>query len=338
MEVDQSTLERFTLNAETYGIDLVLLVDAYEIPPYTGTPGPLITKAIFSNRLKEGVPIDFSSIKEDQLSFAIYQLLELGFNALRPNFRFIIRKLSHIGESEDLKRLIDQIEALSIIMPHVGPEAYLRDALHSIVAGTNGQVSIQVSLDDAYSDAFCKEINQVADALYYTRPLRVGPYYQRLELMKRSVEAGFKLISFHDSDDISTYDRFAIQSAALRTSSSEIIGCHEVQKDEINQVLRTVIFPLNVHQALDIKPAYAQLFPTMLCKASKMLLDIGLSSDFAFGADTQFLLRAYFFCINWNIDRFLYVRRIHRTSLTQNPKTKIGSPQRLQLDQQWKDA
>ena len=78
-------------------------------------------------------------------------------------------------------------------------------------------------------------------------PAPVGPYVIRQELAENSVGP---LLALQDSDDLSCYDRFVVQSNALVETGCDIVGSHELCLDEMRGVVQPVRFPLDSSAAL----------------------------------------------------------------------------------------
>jgi hypothetical protein len=161
----------------------------------------------------------------------------------------------------------------------------------------------------------------------------MGPYVIRQELANRCDEP---MLLFQDSDDVSCYDRFTTLCAEMRHSGCDLIGSHELQVDEVSCKVIAARYPLDVCDALRAGNDGALLLGTSMIKRKAFIRIGGFSMDQVIASDTQFLLRAYFALRIRNADSFLYIRRIHRASLTAAPETKIGVPLRQHLSSLWK--
>jgi hypothetical protein len=143
------------------------------------------------------------------------------------------------------------------------------------------------------------------------------------------------LLTLQDSDDLSCYDRFVMQSNALAETGCDIVGSHELCLDEMRGVVQPVRFPLDSSAALALCANHALLHGTLMTYRSVFFDLGGLSTDLIIANDTQFLLRAHFNSSIRNVDEFLYIRRRHAASLTNAPETIFDNPLRRRLSSVW---
>jgi hypothetical protein len=155
----------------------------------------------------------------------------------------------------------------------------------------------------------------------------------RQALARRSPE---RFLVFHDSDDVSTRDRFHWLHAASAAMGPQMVGSHELRYDEDDREVRVNRFPLDVNAALAVEAKHPLLHPTSLVDTEGYHRAGGFSTDCVFGNDTQFLLRAHFLMPLRNVDRFLYVRRDHPQSLTNAPETGMANPLRVARNAAWR--
>jgi hypothetical protein len=163
-------------------------------------------------------------------------------------------------------------------------------------------------------------------------PPPVGPYVIRQELAESTREP---LLLLHDSDDLSTYDRFTRLAEVLVESGSDIVGSHELCLDEMRALVQPVRFPLDCNAALALRANHALLHATLVCRREAFFRAGGLATNRIIASDTQFLLRAHFNSRIRNVDEFLYIRRRHATSLTNAPETIFDNPLRRRLSAEW---
>jgi hypothetical protein len=161
----------------------------------------------------------------------------------------------------------------------------------------------------------------------------VGPYVIRQNLASRSNE---DLLVFHDSDDISCYDRFSCLRAEMARTGCDLVGSHECRVDEIVEEVRAFRFPIDASEALRGGPAHALLHPASMISRRSFWNTGGFSTNQIIGSDTQFLLRASFQLKIRNADSFLYIRRRHADALTVAPVTALGSPLRRSVENPWR--
>jgi hypothetical protein len=160
----------------------------------------------------------------------------------------------------------------------------------------------------------------------------VGPYFVRQALAERSRE---EVLAFHDSDDLSCWDRFGCLEAERARTGCDLIGSNELRFDELEGDVTAFRYPLDASAALGMAPGHALFFPTSMITRAGFFRAGGLSTDRAFAYDTQFLLRAFFSLKIRNVDKFLYVRRRRAGSLTTSPETGMGTPIRERLAARW---
>lgn len=221
----------------------------------------------------------------------------------------------------------------SIIMAHRGNQQHLRMALHFAKRAGGRNLRIRVCLDDDSPAEYLLLAERYSDVdFFYLQPSPLGPYIARQELAERSSEP---FLIFHDSDDISCYDRFSALYKEMRSTGCDLIGSHELRVNEMHQEVVAVRFPLDASIALSGGYGHALLHPTSMVKRDSFFAAGGFSTDNMISNDTQFLLRAYFTLRIRNVDSFLYIRRKHPSALTVSPKTALGTPARLALEKAW---
>ena len=230
----------------------------------------------------------------------------------------------------------------ALIMAHRGPKQFLTSALRFATAGAcRSQVKIRVGLD--LEDV--SNYRRVAEAFpevewYGVDGAPVGPYVFRQGLIDRSNE---HLIVFHDSDDISCYDRIIRQAIEIVETGADVVGSHELRVNEPARRVEAYRFPLDVSAALALPGATEQndrahepiLHPTVTMVRTGFVQAGGFSTNRKIANDTQFLLRSYFSLRMRNVDAFLYIRRRHAHALTVEKGTALGTPLRHFLGSTW---
>lgn len=220
------------------------------------------------------------------------------------------------------------------VIPHKGALAELAACLWYVrhLEGPKGRV--QVYFDEeltAEHAALMQRFNEVRYAAI--SPPGLGPYVARQHLAE-SVEDD-AVIVFQDSDDVPVASRLPSLLAHMAASGAELVGSHELRLDMMAKKVVAVRYPLDVNGALRYWTSHSQLHPTTLVTRAALRRAGGFSTVRRFGADSQFLLRAYFSLKIENVDEFLYIRRIRPDSLTMAPDTALGSPERLRLLHAW---
>jgi len=230
----------------------------------------------------------------------------------------------------------------ALIMAHRGPRSYLSAALGFLKRAEGAsQLAMRVGLDVEDVSEYRDMISELAGVEFYqvdTPP--VGPYVIRQALIDRSREHA---LVFHDSDDVSCYDRLTRLAAEIRDRQVEIVGSHELRLDELERTVCAYRFPLDASAALGLPGSTVRndrgneplLHPTAMIVRSGMVRAGGFSTDRKIANDTQFMLRAYFSLRMRNVDDFLYIRRRHSGALTVAKETALGIPLRKYLGSTW---
>ena len=221
----------------------------------------------------------------------------------------------------------------SLIMAHRGRRQYLRTALRYISQANGLDVRARIGLDEDDPSAFASIADAFPSAQFFrVMPAGAGPYVVRQELARRSREP---LLVFHDSDDISCYDRFLAQEAELRRTGCDLVGCHELRVDEMEKEVTAIRFPLDVTASLNDHGGHRLWHPTTMIEREAFWACGGFSTNRRIANDTQFLLRAHFGMKIRNLDGFVYIRRKHPAALTVAPGTALDHPIRRQLAKKW---
>lgn len=218
--------------------------------------------------------------------------------------------------------------SLDVVVPHRGPDDLLAGCLSSIQR-QDGPVRIAL----AYDQVVGRRVEHLESAFRF-EPHPVGPYIFRQHV---GLTTDQRFLAFQDSDDIALPDRFSAMLAHLQATGSDIVGCHELRLDDLSGEVRTRRFPLDASAAFAAGPFHAQFFPTTVVAVDAFRAVGGLSSHLRFGCDLQFLLRASLALRMSNVDRFLYVRRRRRGSLTTASATGLESAVRLDHRRRWID-
>jgi hypothetical protein len=221
----------------------------------------------------------------------------------------------------------------SLIMAHRGRRLHLSTALRYISRAVRPGVRTRIGLDEDDPTAYASIAAHYPEAQFFRLvPAGAGPYVVRQELARRSKEP---LLVFHDSDDISCYDRFIAQEEELRGAGCDLVGCHEMRVDEMEKEVTAIRFPLDVTASLNAHGGHRLWHPTTMVKRDAFWSSGGFSTDRKIANDTQFLLRAHFGMKIRNLDGFVYLRRKHRSALTVAPATALDQPIRQQLSKVW---
>jgi hypothetical protein len=162
----------------------------------------------------------------------------------------------------------------------------------------------------------------------------------RQALIQASAESIFML---QDSDDIPCSDRAEVLYRGLQEQNIDMIGCHELEVNEIDRNVRVYRFPLDVSaivrdqdtSGVSDNAAEPFLHATAMIKRDRFQCAGGFSTNRRIANDSQFFLRASLMLRIANSDNFLYIRRVHRNALTVTPETHNGNRLRRELSLSW---
>ena len=221
---------------------------------------------------------------------------------------------------------------VAVLLPHRGSPALLAAALRSLAHAARG-AHVLVGIDSRGTAAYRSLMaRHPAVEFFHSEPAPLGPYAIRHALALRTRAP---LLVFHDSDDVSCWDRIAGLWQAMHLTGAALVGSHELRVDEIRGRVTATRFPLDVDAALRVRHHHPLLFPSTLIGRDSYFAVGGLSTDRAFAYDTQFVFRASFALRIANVDEFLYIRRRREGSLTTAPATALGTPVRVELLASW---
>jgi hypothetical protein len=262
-----------------------------------------------------------------RLTFAL--LYAVMNNQIRVD-RVAIRQLP-LGEPESPIPL--EHRKISLIMAHRGKVRHLACALSYIAKAARPEMTVRIGLDMDNAGAYERLVAKYPLAQFFrVSSPAAGPYVIRQLLAGRGRAP---LLAFHDSDDISCFDRFTALSREMDATGCDLLGCHELRVDELNQEVTILRFPLDVSGSLREGPVHSMLHPSSIVRREAFFETGGFSTDRAIANDTQFLLRACFNSRIRNVDGFHYIRRKHAGALTVAPATGLDHPLRAELAQMW---
>jgi len=224
-------------------------------------------------------------------------------------------------------------QAISLIMAHRGRVRHLATALSYIEKAAHPGLSVRVGLDVDDLDSYRKLFFRNSSVEFFTASTApVGPYVIRQLLANRCRSP---LIVFHDSDDISCFDRFTVLAREMASTDCDLLGCHELRVDELSKEVAILRFPVDVSDSLRVNPSHVLWHPSSMVRRSAFFKAGGFSTDRVIANDTQFLLRAFFNIRIRNVDGFHYIRRKHKGALTVAAATCLEHPLRVQLNRLW---
>jgi hypothetical protein len=318
-----------SLIAELAGCEagVAILMPRRHAPEYDSRDDGTVHSFLCGEAILSRVRADHPGVPEDRLCYLLLRAILNGGLAVE---RLVVRQLPYL----DREISETELEGESgVLMAHRGSPDHLRVALSYLPRPNGNELKIRVGLDMedvSEYDSFAAAHQRVE--FFQGRPAPAGPYVIRQELAERSQEP---LFLFHDSDDISCSDRHSGLRAEMARTGCDLVGCHELQVDEIGGQVRALRYPLDVSGALRAGPHYTLLHGASMIKRQAFFAAGGFSTDRMISHDTQFLYRAWFHIRMRNADQFLYIRRIHAKALTAHAATRIGSEFRRAIERPW---
>jgi len=309
--------------------DLLLLVPNKNAPKEGVRNDGNVESLIYKSDKYE---FDLNKMKADKLCFFILkEILDdpKSNGILVKSFDENLKCLSKQSKDNEI------INSTTTVIPHQGDLNHLKSCLHHINQNISCSKNINIYFDEIISKKHIEIINSFNYFNFYKiSPTNQGPYVSRNHSALNNQR---DYLIFQDSDDIPTRDRYYEISQEIKEQPHiDLFGCHELRFDEIDEKVKIIRFPIDVNKALDIKASHPLFHPTSTIKNSAFKRTGYFSTNRRFGADTQYLLRAYFYLSIKNINKFLYIRRRRKNSLTTSEKTKLKSPIRIELDRIWK--
>lgn len=325
-ELSSVALRKIIQNLKPDKKSIIFLVEPFELPTHEERFGPPVTDFIIHSDLLLEL-IKKHSLRKSKLAYDLVYLV-MNYSEIAPvkiyvrEFPFQLR-----GNKSKIK------EKISIIIPHRGDLNYLNRCLSNLF-NTGADKDVYIYFDEIINNNHKSLMKNFSSCQYYrANKKNIGPYVFRDFISSISRNS---LIAYQDSDDISTADRFFHLSHFLKKNASiGFVGSHELRVDEIKEKLIPVKYPLHVSSSLKEKPNHALLYPTSMIRKSAYLASNGISTIRRYASDTQFLLNTYFYSEIRNVDAFLYLRRIHKDSLTQSKRTALGNSTRTTLLKKW---
>jgi hypothetical protein len=309
------------------GAALILLVPRAEPPTLRArNDGPVRSFAVTTGVLRASREI-LAATRIEDLGFVLAQAV--GSGALRVE-TLLVRQFP---PSLPGRVAVAPAMPIAAIIPHRGRKEDLAATLDLLSRADAAGLVIRVGLDEDDPSEYVDLVTAFPHVEFFVvAPVPAGPDAIRQVLIERTGEG---LIVFQDSDDVSCSDRVETLRAAVDRNGCEFIGSHELRVDELRGEILAIRYPLDASAAMAVGPGNPLLFPASIITAGAFHRTGGLSSDWPYANDTQFILRSYFFTRVANVDEFLYVRRRHAGSVTTSPETGMGTPSRSAQGLMW---
>ncbi|HEV3199079.1 MAG TPA: glycosyltransferase family A protein [Bryobacteraceae bacterium] len=316
------------LSAELEGCAsaVAILLPWRNAPEYDSRDDGTVRSFLCGEAVLDRLLADRSGAPEDRLCYLLLQAILNGELVAGP---LVVRQLPYHRR----ETVAADGEEAALLMAHRGSPDHLRIALSYLPNPNGSGLKIRVGLDlEDLRDYHSLAARHNRVEFFQGLPAPAGPYVIRQELAELSSEPFFV---FHDSDDVSCSDRLSTLQAEILRTDCGLVGCHELQVDEIAGQVRALRYPLDVTGALRTGPNYALLHGASMIRRQAFFAAGGFSTDRMISHDTQFLYRAWFHIRMRNADRFLYIRRVHSKALTASSATKIGSDFRRAIERPW---
>lgn len=211
------------------------------------------------------------------------------------------------------------------VIPHYGCEAWLAQAVESLLEQSRPPDAVVV-VDDASPEPPVDVIAGFPEATMLAATSNGGPYRLVQAVIDRTA---FDAYLFQDADDWSAPDRLEVLLAEAERTGAELIGSHEVRVLVDQGDVHPVRYPLDVNAALAEQPtAFPLLHPTSMVGRDLLARLGGFATGMRFSGDAEFLRRAAHAARVVNADHVGYFRRKRAGSLTTDPATGLGSPER----------
>lgn len=321
-----------TIKAAPSAVALLVILVPYKPPPqydmrHDGAVDSFVVSRVLLERVLDKGEVDGFAL----LSFKVVTTF-IGDHDFGTHL--LVRQVGQWKMERVAATSCSKAEGISVIIPHRGSIIHLREALTSLHSQIiTGDIDIHVGLDgNIPTEPTIKNHLRRGIEMLRFNPSPVGPYVIRQYFINRSSS---RYMALQDSDDYSCSDRLESSIKELARLNLDIVGCHELQLDEIRRCVTIHRFPLDVNHALEIDGRGGLLHPTMVADRARVLSAGGLSTNLRYASDTQFKLRSYFILRMGNVDEFLYLRRRHPACLTIDPHTRLGSPTRERLRALW---
>ena len=233
-------------------------------------------------------------------------------------------------QSDRAGRTLTLQSSVLAVVPHFHCERWLPDCLDSLVKQTRPPQGIVV-IDDGSGDPPVEIVAPFPQVTLLASAENVGPY----RLIQQVIdETAYDAYMFQDADDWSLSDRLEISLREAERSGAEMVGCQSYRLIEVEGEVVPLTYPLDVNAALAMNPTrHAIKHPGSVVSRDLIRRIGGFSTGFRFAADTEFQCRAAHVGRMVNVPEFVYVYRVRGGSLTSDPETGIGSPERLELNQ-----
>jgi len=215
-------------------------------------------------------------------------------------------------------------QRIVVIIPTAHCRHWLPMAIESILNQSFYELDLYV-IDDSSGDVDDHLVKKYPDVNFLQMAESCGPYVIDNMVLKLTQS---EMVAFQDADDWSFPDRFKKQLKLMDLYKLDACGTWSVDVDNFGDPIGFEAFPYNASKAFGEGYYYPLRHPTSLSYRYVLKELGGFDNDARFGADAEYLYRAFFNYTFGNVQEFLYRNTIHPNSLTQNEETGFSSNKR----------
>jgi glycosyltransferase involved in cell wall biosynthesis len=220
------------------------------------------------------------------------------------------------------------IGGIAVVLPHFGCEAFLREAIESVLSQEGVELELHLVDDHSPDERWLDAVGDFIDdprLLVYQTSTTVGPYRIKNALLPKISRP---VVAFQDADDVSAPGRFAALLREMARTGADVVGSSFYEMDERGHILRRRRMVRNCNLWLKIGKSFVALHPATIVRRSALEELGGFDGTTRFAADTDFFLRAAPFYKMRNVPEPLYYHRLRSGSLTASPATGLLSQAR----------
>lgn len=221
---------------------------------------------------------------------------------------------------------------VSVLIPHFRCEAFLAEAVGSILGQKMGDLEVHVADDATPDDRWLEVLRPFRHdprLIVWKASANVGPYRIKNVLLERS-DSPF--VALQDADDRSHPERIGLQVEYLEKHQADVVGCWCRYMNEAGKIHEwgPVFSNVNLWRWLGKRTVLRQ--PTAVMRRSIFDVLRGFDGTARVSADEELMYRAVHAFKVRNIRRFLYDIRTLSNSLSRDPSTGLKAAFRLEYE------
>jgi glycosyltransferase involved in cell wall biosynthesis len=224
------------------------------------------------------------------------------------------------------------VPKISVLMPHFGCEAYLGEAVGSVLGQDHSDLELHVADDASPDDRWLEVLAPYRGdprLIVWRASRNVGPYRIKNALLERCAGAH---VAFHDADDRSAARRLSRQLEYLEGARLDVVGSWVRYIREGGEFVRfgPMVQHVNLWRWIGLRTVVKHA--TCLVRRELFAQVRGFDGTARVSADDDFIFRAAHVGKIRNLRAFLYDVRLTSTSLTRAPATGLRSEMRREYD------